>query len=50
MEEEGYMWADESSDFDHVEDKIDSMSPWELGFERGVAQAEEELFEGYDEE
>lgn len=46
--EDANMW-DDTAEVDLAEDKIDGMSAWELGFERGVAQAEEELFEDHDE-
>lgn len=31
-------------DDEMVDERIDGMSPWELGFEAGVTQAEEEFF------
>jgi len=41
---------EESDDFDVADDRVDYMDAWELGFEAGVTQAEEEVFEDWDED
>lgn len=38
-------WMDNEDNLDLADEKIDGMSPWEVGFEEGVMMAEEELFD-----
>jgi hypothetical protein len=45
-----HLVVEEEDDVEFMEEKLDDEAPWEVAFERGVEQADEEMIDAWEDE